>query len=39
VAGWCGLSLWLARKQRALADAKEQADATLLGDIGAPEPT
>ncbi len=39
VAGWCGLSLWLARKQRALADAKEQADAALLGDIGAPEPT
>src|SRR6266446_6218830 len=39
VAGWCGLSLWLARKQRALADAKEQADVTLLGDIGAPEPT
>jgi AAA family ATP:ADP antiporter len=39
VAGWCGLSLWLARKQRALADAKERADAALLGDIAAPEPT
>ncbi len=25
VAGWCGLSLWLARKQRALADAQDQA--------------
>jgi AAA family ATP:ADP antiporter len=24
VAGWCGLSLWLARKQRALADAQHQ---------------
>lgn len=24
VAGWCGLSLWLARKQRALADAQDQ---------------
>jgi len=39
VAGWCGLSLWLARKQRALANAKEQADAALIGDIAAPEPT
>ena len=25
VAGWCGLSLWLARKQRALADAQRDA--------------
>src|SRR5437660_2874330 len=25
VAGWCGLSLWLARKQRALADAQREA--------------
>jgi AAA family ATP:ADP antiporter len=24
VAGWCGLSLWLARKQRAIADAQHQ---------------
>jgi AAA family ATP:ADP antiporter len=35
VAGWCGLSLWLARKQRALADAQDQGRST--NDITAPE--
>lgn len=35
---WCVLSLWLGRKQRAFADAKEQADAAPLGDIAAPKP-
>jgi AAA family ATP:ADP antiporter len=35
---WCVLSLWLGRKQRAFAHAKERADATPLGDIVAPEP-
>ncbi|MEY2556481.1 MAG: antiporter, family [Verrucomicrobiota bacterium] len=35
VAGWCGLSLWLARKQRALADAQDQGRSP--GDIAAPE--
>jgi AAA family ATP:ADP antiporter len=38
VAGWCGLSLWLARKQRALADAQQRRDSTPLTDIAAPEP-
>jgi ATP:ADP antiporter, AAA family len=37
-AGWCALSLWLARKQRALADAQAKRDQTApLGDIAAPE--
>jgi AAA family ATP:ADP antiporter len=36
VAGWCGLSLWLARKQRAIADAQDQARRS-AGDIAAPE--
>jgi AAA family ATP:ADP antiporter len=35
---WCVLSLWLGRKQRAFANAKERADAAPLGDIAAPEP-
>jgi len=35
---WCVLSLWLGRKQRAFAQAKEHADAAPLGDIAAPEP-
>jgi ATP:ADP antiporter, AAA family len=38
-AGWCALSLWLAGKQRALADAQAKRDQTAsLGDIAAPEP-
>jgi ATP/ADP translocase len=37
VAGWCGLSLWLARKQRALAHAQEREAAMQVGDV-APEP-
>jgi ATP:ADP antiporter, AAA family len=37
VAGWCGLSLWLARKQRALADAQQRRGATPPTDIAAPE--
>jgi len=38
-AGWCALSLWLARKQRVLADAQIKSDQTAsLGDIAAPEP-
>jgi len=37
VAGWCGLSLWLAHKQRVLADAQRRRDVTPLGDV-APEP-
>jgi ATP:ADP antiporter, AAA family len=38
-AGWCALSLWLARKQRALADAQIKRDQSAsLGDIAAPEP-
>jgi ATP:ADP antiporter, AAA family len=36
VAGWCGLSLWLARKQRALADAQHQ-DSSSFNDRSAPE--
>lgn len=37
-AGWCALSLWLARKQRALADAQAKREQTAsLGDIAAPE--
>jgi AAA family ATP:ADP antiporter len=38
-AGWCALSLWLARKQRALADAQTKRDQSAeVGDIAAPEP-
>jgi ATP:ADP antiporter, AAA family len=38
-AGWCALSLWLARKQRALADAQIKRDQSAsVGDIAAPEP-
>src|ERR1700730_8325554 len=36
VAGWCGLSLWLARKQRILADSQLQ-NSYLPTDIAAPE--
>ena len=36
VAGWCGLSLWLAGKQRALADAQHQ-DSSSVNDRSAPE--
>src|SRR5437016_3527151 len=36
VAGWCGLSLWLAHKQRALAYAQQRGAARQVGDI-APE--
>jgi len=37
-AGWCVLSLWLARKQRALADAQtKRAQSAPLGDISAAE--
>jgi len=37
-AGWCVLSLWLARKQRTLADAQAKRDeAAALGDIAEPE--
>jgi AAA family ATP:ADP antiporter len=38
-AGWCVLSIWLARKQRALADAQAKRDrSSPLTDIAAPEP-
>jgi AAA family ATP:ADP antiporter len=37
VAGWCGLSLWLARKQRAIANAQRGPDARSLGDMAATE--
>jgi ATP:ADP antiporter, AAA family len=38
-AGWCALSIWLARKQRQLADAQTKKDHRAeLGDIAAPEP-
>jgi AAA family ATP:ADP antiporter len=37
VAGWCGLSLWLARKQRAIADAQHQ-DSPPSTDIAASQP-
>jgi ATP:ADP antiporter, AAA family len=36
VAGWCGLSLWLARKQRAIADAQHQ-DNPPPSDMAAPQ--
>ncbi|PYL66830.1 MAG: MFS transporter, partial [Verrucomicrobia bacterium] len=37
-AGWCVLSLWLARKQRALADAQtKSAQSAPLSDISAAE--
>jgi ATP:ADP antiporter, AAA family len=29
VAGWCGLSLWLARKQRVLAEAQRKEEAAV----------
>ena len=38
VAGWCALSLWLARKQRILADAQQRRGATSPTDIAASEP-
>ena len=38
VAGWCGLSLWLARKQRVLADAQQLRGTTSPTDSAAPEP-
>ena len=38
VACWCGLGVWLGRKQRALADAQAKRDqAAPLADIAAPE--
>jgi AAA family ATP:ADP antiporter len=37
VAGWCALSLWLARKQRAIADSQRQ-ESSPPTDIAAPEP-
>jgi ATP:ADP antiporter, AAA family len=37
-AGWCGLSLWLARKQRVLAEAQMKRERSVpLDDIAAPE--
>src|SRR5256714_14107854 len=36
-AGWCVLSIWLARKQRVLADAQEKKDVQ-LGNLAEPEP-
>jgi AAA family ATP:ADP antiporter len=36
VAGWCGLSLWLAHKQRALADSQD-LDARPPTNVAAPE--
>jgi ATP:ADP antiporter, AAA family len=37
-AGWCGLSLWLARKQRVLAEAQMKRERSApLDDIAAPE--
>jgi len=39
VACWCGLGVWLGRKQRALADAQAKRDrSSPLSDIAAPEP-
>jgi AAA family ATP:ADP antiporter len=38
VACWCGLGVWLGRKQRALADAQAKREALPLTDIAAPEP-
>jgi len=38
VACWCGLGVWLGRKQRALADAQAKREASPLTDIAAPEP-
>lgn len=37
VAGWCGLSLWLARKQRILADSQRSELARLPGGDVAPQ--
>ena len=38
-AGWCVLSIWLARKQRALADAQIKRDqSSLVTDTAAAEP-
>lgn len=38
-AGWCALSLWLARKQRAIADAQAKRDQSAApADIPAPKP-
>jgi len=39
VACWCALGIWLGRKQRELAEAKEKKDrSSQLTDIAAPEP-
>jgi len=36
---WCALSIWLGRKQRALADAQTKKDDNAeIGDVAAPEP-
>jgi len=38
-AGWCALSLWLARKQRLLADAQQKSNRSAeLGNVVEPEP-
>jgi AAA family ATP:ADP antiporter len=38
VACWCGLGVWLGRKQRVLADAQAKREGSPLTDIAAPEP-
>jgi AAA family ATP:ADP antiporter len=39
MAGWCALSIWLARKQRALAEAQTKPNRSgQVGDVAVPEP-
>src|SRR5438067_8004926 len=38
IAAWCALSIWLARKQRALADAQHRSEAGPAVDVAAAKP-
>jgi AAA family ATP:ADP antiporter len=38
IAAWCALSVWLARKQRALADAQHRSEAGPAVDVAAAKP-
>jgi hypothetical protein len=38
IAAWCALSVWLGRKQRALADAQHRPEAGPAEDVAAAKP-
>jgi AAA family ATP:ADP antiporter len=38
IAAWCALSVWLGRKQRALADAQHRLEAGPAEDVAAAKP-